>query len=115
MTCDKVTEKTQSEDRGSAPVKRRIIHHNGQMWSLRCPGEPGLRETSLQLLEELDHIEIIMIVIHGMLVISTMWARDFLVFRGARRHKEIIYTSCISYLTFKVALFLFRRKLRRFL
>ena len=115
MTCDEVNERIQSEDRGSGPVKRRIIHHNGQMWSLRCPGEPGVRETSLKLLEELDHIEIMMIVVHGIVIVSTMWARDFLVYRGARRHKEIVYTSCISYLAFKVALFIFRRKLRRFL
>ena len=110
MTCDEVKERIQSEDRGSGPVKRRIIHHNGQMWSLRCPGEPGVRETSLKLLEELDHIEIMMIVVHGIVIVSTMWARDFLVYRGARRHKEIVFTSCISYLAFKVALFIFRRK-----
>ena len=61
MSCDKVTEEISSEDRGLAPVKRRIIHHKGQMWSVRCPECPESRETSLRLLEELDDLEIKMI------------------------------------------------------
>ena len=96
-------------------VKRRIVPHEGQMWSVQCSECPRSGETSLRLLNELDRIEMRMWLFHAMLIVSTMWARDVLVFWGARKHKEIIYTACLTSLTFKVALCIFRQKLKRFL